>query len=556
MQQVDDPQVERRLNLSEPHKLVLGIAVAAIILFVGIGGSLIPHVVRSLAGIEIAPSKALSIALFLNIALIIIVWSRYRELLKEFSVLARERRDAEERARILAETDPLTGCLNRSGICNAIDNLIAESAARNEFVAILMVDLDNFKQINDCNGHDVGDLVLQETARRITTLLPDRSLMARLGGDEFACLVPFAAENTKQIDWLAAEIIESVTRPIMANRSLVQTTVSLGIVRSDVERPKDQGPTDAQMLLRMADIAMHYAKKQGRSLYYWFAGQMADELRFRSEIEASIRRAIPAGEFIPFYEQQVDLDSGELVGFEVLARWNSPILGVVSPDIFIPIAEELGLIADLSESVIARALRDARTWSPELTLAVNISPVQLRDPAFAQRLLKLLVEANFPPHRLEVEITESYLHENVGLVRTLITSLKNQGIRINLDDFGTGYSSLSQLRTLPFDGIKIDRSFISSLLDNEDSERILRAITLLGKELGMSITVEGIETEAMRTKLRGFGKFRGQGYLYGRPEPVEGTHDWTEGAKPRNRSEASPRPAAADKRRTSGAKSA
>ncbi len=208
---------------------------------------------------------------------------------------------------------------------------------------------------------------------------------------------------------------------------------------------------------------------------------------------------------------------------EMLARWQSPKLGLVGPELFIPIAEEIGAIGELSERLIARALEDARHWDPKLTLAVNISPLQLRDPWFAQRLLKLLIAANFPPSRLEVEITESCLHENIGMVRTLVTSLKNQGIRVSLDDFGTGYSSFAQLRSLPFDRLKIDRTLVTNVAESEDAATIVDAIAMLGKGLGMPITAEGIETEEALAKLRGYGEFKGQGYLYGYPMPAHET---------------------------------
>lgn len=207
----------------------------------------------------------------------------------------------------------------------------------------------------------------------------------------------------------------------------------------------------------------------------------------------------------------------------MLARWNSPSLGLVNPDLFIPVAEEIGVIADLSESVIRQALLDARHWNPKLTLSVNISPIQLRDPWFAQKLLKLLVEANFPANRLEIEITENSLHDNIGLVRSMITSLKNQGIRVSLDDFGTGYSSLAQLRTLPFDRIKIDRSFITTLPDSKDSATIVQSIVALGEGLGLPITAEGVESEEVLHELRKFSGLKAQGYLYGMPETARTT---------------------------------
>ena len=206
----------------------------------------------------------------------------------------------------------------------------------------------------------------------------------------------------------------------------------------------------------------------------------------------------------------------------MLARWKSPDHGIVSPEVFIPIAEEMGVIAAMSETLIAQALHDAKEWDPGLTLSVNISPVQLRDPWFSQKILKLLMESGFPPSRLDIEITESCLHENIGVVRSMITSLKNQGVKISLDDFGTGYSSLAQLRSLPFDRIKIDRSFVSDLGEDESGAKIIRAIVALGDGLEMPIIAEGIENEEILAELRAIGNMKGQGYLYGYPEDAAG----------------------------------
>jgi EAL domain-containing protein (putative c-di-GMP-specific phosphodiesterase class I) len=258
---------------------------------------------------------------------------------------------------------------------------------------------------------------------------------------------------------------------------------------------------------------------------------MESELRFRAELETGIRRGITAGEFVPYYEQQIDLETGELVGFEMLARWNSPQFGLVSPDVFIPIAEELDVIGELSETLIRQALQDAKEWNDKLTLSVNISPVQLRDPWFAQKLLRMLVDGGFPPQRFEVEITESCLHENIGAVRTIITSLKNQGIRISLDDFGTGYSSLSQLRSLPFDRLKIDRSFVNELSGEAMGSDLVEAIISLGRGLSMPVTAEGVESAAILAALRQMGQIKGQGYLYGKPEDAAATRERLAGLK-------------------------
>ena len=497
--------------------MALGIATAAIILFVCTGGEVVPQVIRSLYG-GVAPDNVMLTALLLNVALILLGWQRYRQLTQAIY----QHRTAEAEALRLADIDPLTGFLNRRSLDSAADALLAECGP-GEALTYLMLDLDNFKSINDFHGHGAGDAVLKECAVRIAQLLPKRAVAARIGGDEFACLVPNPANSPERMDLLAAALIESVAAPIEIAGLSIETTVSIGIASSSHAPVLESGRTVGHSLHHAADIAMYHAKKQGRNAYYWFEASMESELRFRREIEAGIRQGLANGEFVPFYEQQIDLKTGKLVGFEMLARWNSPTFGLVTPEVFIPVAEEIGAISELSQQLIAKALEDAKAWDPRLTLSVNISPIQLRDPWFAQKLLKLLVEANFPPKRLEIEITESCLHENVGVVRTLIASLKNQGVRITLDDFGTGYSSIGQLRSLPFDSIKIDRSFVTNLAENNDSETIVRAITSLGQGLGLPITAEGIENPDILSRLNDFGDYRGQGYLYGKPEPAEAT---------------------------------
>ncbi len=494
--------------------MTLGIASAAIIMFVGTGGSVLPQIVRAIAGHGAGPDRLLTNALLLNIALIIFGWRRYRDLTTEVA----ERRKAEAQARDLAEHDALTGCLNRRSIGAAATALVSAAHARGQAAAFIMLDLDRFKLVNDVNGHAAGDALLREAANRIRAALPPQALLARLGGDEFAVILPFVPSRSEEIERLTETLIADVAQPVRYGDTQIETTLSAGLSRTEPDQP-----ADTPKLLHMADIAMYHAKRNGRNRFAWFEPNMESEQRFRAEIAVGIRRGIPLGEFVPYYEKQIDLESGTIAGFEMLARWSSPKLGMVNPEIFIPVAEDIGLIGELSENLIRQALRDARNWDPRLTLSVNISPVQLRDPWFAQKLLKILVEANFPPSRLEIEVTESCLHENVGLVRSLITSLKNQGMTVSLDDFGTGYSSLSQLRTLPFDRIKIDRSFVMSLLDDKDSATIIQSIISLGKGLGLPITAEGIESEAVLAQLRGLGKFKGQGYLYGFPEPADRT---------------------------------
>ncbi|RGP40233.1 putative signaling protein [Altererythrobacter insulae] len=505
-----------KLGKAERDIVALGIAAAAIILFVATGSSVLPRVIASIAGTGSAPDNLLVNAMLLNIALIIFGWRRYRDLTGEIA----ERKKAEEFAQKLAATDPLTECLNRRSIEGATEKLRRRSEARGQATAFVMIDLDNFKQVNDMNGHGMGDKVLTVMAKRLRDCLPAGSPLARLGGDEFAFAISYSPDRPEKVDELIAVLFEKVSGKVEVEGSSVDTTMSIGIATDHDLKGMAAGIEDSETLMHHADIAMYQAKKNGKNRYFWFEPTMENELRFRNELENGIRRGLKNREFIPYYEQQIDISTGEIVGFEMLARWKSPELGLVNPEVFIPIAEEIGVIADMSEQLMVQAFEDAQEWDPSLTLSVNISPVQLRDPWFSQRLLKLLVEHKFPASRLEIEITETCLHENLGLVKSMIASLRNQGVQVSLDDFGTGYSSLSQLRTLPFDRIKIDRSFVRELR-NKDNSKIVDAIISLGDGLQMPITAEGIENEQILEQLRDMGELKGQGYHYGRPEDAK-----------------------------------
>ena len=497
--------------------VALGIAVAAILLLLGTGGAVIPDAVRAVLGEDTTPDRLLASALLLNIALIIFGWRRYRELTREIA----ERRNAEDQARRLAAIDPLTHCLNRRSMIDVTQALRSAAAERGEAIAYCMIDLDNFKQINDMYGHTCGDAVLIKLCERLRALLPREARLARLGGDEFAFVMPYPVGHTERIDDLVIRLFASIAEPLEVKDITLEMTVSIGLATDHDDEGAREPEVDVEALMHRADMALYHAKKQGRNRHFWFEPSMENELRFRNQLETGIRRGIVQAEFVPYYEQQIDIDSGELVGFEMLARWQSEQLGLVSPEIFIPIAEEMGLITQLSEQLMDRAFADAREWDDSLTLSINISPVQLRDPWFAQRLLKRLVASNFPPRRLEIEITESCLHENIGLVRTMITSLRNQGVQISLDDFGTGYSSIEQLRDLPFDRIKIDRSFIAELRKPTGQSRLVDAIIAMGRGLDLPLTAEGVEDEAILSALRSMGKLKAQGYVYGKPESAE-----------------------------------
>lgn len=515
-----------RLEKAQRDIVMLGIATAAIIMFVGIGGTVMPQVaLHWIDGSVDPPDSALVNALLLNIALIIFGWRRYADLRREIE----QRREAEEHAKRLSQIDPLTGCYNRRCATEKLMETLATLGETTKAAAFVMIDLDGFKEINDRNGHQAGDEVLLAIAQRLKDVAPEAASVARLGGDEFALVLPIVDEDLDEIENWASRMIAKVAQPIETEMGPLEVTISAGIAVQKPGAPIDGLEGEARKLMHRADLAMYNAKKEGRNRYCWFDEAMEVEARIRREMENAIRRGLEHGEFTPHYEQQINLETGKLVGFEMLARWNSAELGVVGPEIFIPVAESCGLIGPLSESLIRRALSDAQSWHSDLTLSVNISPLQLRDPWFPQKLLKLLIASEFPPARLDVEISESCLQENLNAVETMIVSLKNLGVRVSLDDFGTGFATLTQLRTLPFDRVKIDRSFVGELrrvaeaapeiaLDREHHDHIVSTLVSLGKGLQIPITAEGVEDDSILETLRQMGEMKGQGYLYGKPE--------------------------------------
>ncbi len=483
-----------------------GIVVAAILLFVGTGSNVMQAIVHTLIGIGGGPDRALAAALVLNVALILLGWRRYEDLNREI----RERTEAEQRARYLADTDPLTGFLNRRALLATGQQQISDAVADQRQVALFLLDLDHFKTVNDIHGHAAGDRVLQVAAERISAILPPNATKARLGGDEFVAMLGFEAAARDNIDALAAELVTALDNSVTHDGQQIRIGASLGISLAD------DASVTMETMVRQADIAMYHCKDEGRNRFCWFEPGMEMAVQVRNQIETGIREGMPRGEFVPHFEPQVDIASGRLIGFEMLMRWESPEYGLIPPERFIPVAEESGLIGELSLQVIRHAMELAKRWDPSILLAVNISPQQLKDPWFSQKLTKLLVEVGFPASQLEVEITESSLFENLPLVRSIVTSLKNQGVSLSLDDFGTGYSSLSHLRALPFDRIKIDRSFVAAMRGSPDAQAIVVAIVRLGESLAMPITAEGVEDEATAIELTRLGCAKGQGWYFGR----------------------------------------
>ena len=416
---------------------------------------------------------------------------------------------SQARAQTLARHDALTGLPNRRFLSEILDQAVA-GAERGTRTAVMMIDLDRFKPVNDALGHSAGDAVLIRIAMRLKEIARTNDMLSRLGGDEFALVARLSSDPDKAMHEavaIARRIIEVTSEPIMLGESRVDVGASLGIALC----PSDG--TDAETLLRAADIAMYRAKRDGRSAFRFFEPAMDAELRARGELERDVRRAVAAEEIEPYFQPLIELSTNRLLGFEVLARWNGA--GSTTPDVFIPMIEHSGLMSAFTLSMLRRACKAAESWPSNFILAINVSPSLLQDSLFPVQLLAALNASGFSPARLEVEITETALLDNIEMVKETLAALRGLGISIALDDFGTGYSSLNHLRELHLDKIKIDRSFVGSLHTDTESAKIVEAILGLARSLMLPTTGEGIETAEIAEQMSRGGCTYGQGYLYG-----------------------------------------
>ncbi|KQY32993.1 hypothetical protein ASD21_22165 [Caulobacter sp. Root1455] len=417
------------------------------------------------------------------------------------------RRAAEAEARALALEDPLTGLPNRRQFDAALKAALGAPPSANAAHAVMMLDLNGFKKINDVHGHPVGDEALIQAANRLRRSVREGDLVARIGGDEFAIIAqhlngPEAATN------IALRIIESFAQPVMAGGREHRLGTGIGIALS----PQDSD--DPVALTRQADVALYLAKKQGVSALCFFEPEMDRRVREHDRLERDLRLAIGTPDIRPHYQPLIDLKTGRLLGFEALARWRHPELGEIEPSRFIPIAEHAGLIGDLTDSLLQSACCDAVTW-PSGKLAFNLSPRELADATLGARILDILQSTGLPPHRLELEITESALVGDLEAAQRILGGLRQSGVRIALDDFGTGYSSLYHLRNFKLDTIKIDRSFIGAMASDQDSAAIVRALIGLGAGLGLTVIAEGVEDLEQHVWLQQEGCEQAQGFLFG-----------------------------------------
>lgn len=423
-----------------------------------------------------------------------------------------EQQRAESQIAFMARHDALTRLPNRTLLAERIELAVAQ-VGRGLGFAVFCLDLDNFKQVNDTLGHPVGDELLCAVADRLNACVREVDTVARLGGDEFA-VIQCGVQGGDEAERLARRIVECVGAPYELNGHRVVVGCSAGISMS----PGDG--TTGEKLLKNADVALYRAKMEGRGTWRFFEPAMDASLQRRRALELDLREAMAKDEFSLFYQPLYDLHLDRICGFEALLRWHHPKRGLVPPDQFIPIAEEIGLISPLGEWVLNRACEQATTWPGEMKLAVNVSAVQFRDADFIDVVVGALAASKLSPRRLELEITESVFLANSNETLATLHKLKAQGLHIALDDFGTGYSSLSYLRSFPFDKLKIDKSFVRDATATHGSKSIVRAVISLGRSLGMTTIAEGIETVEQLDHMRAEGCNEAQGFLFSPPVPV------------------------------------
>jgi diguanylate cyclase (GGDEF)-like protein len=435
-----------------------------------------------------------------------------------------KRREAEAHVARLASEDPLTGLPNRRLFRFTLDQMCERSSCtpkgkgtEAEF-AVLFLDLDRFKVVNDTLGHRVGDLLLQEVANRLQGALRPNDVLARLGGDEFAIVVP-TVESRNALEALAGRLNAVISQPYEIDSRRIRSSISIGIA---------VGPPDgnnAEDLLMAADLALYAVKASARGTFGFYKRFMNEGINDRRQVEMDLREAVEKDELELHYQPIVDLQRNVITGFEALARWRHPVKGMVPPAVFIPVAEDTGLIVALGTWALTQACRTAAQWPDDLKIAVNLSPVQFSGPDLYSTIKSVLVETGLAPQRLELEITERLFIEDSEKTLSTLHRLKELGVRIAMDDFGTGYSSLKYLRSFPYDKIKVDRTFVSDLVAGTEHVVIVQAVVSIARALGMTTTAEGVETDGQKQFLAALGCDEAQGYLFSAPVPVDNVAD-------------------------------
>lgn len=427
-----------------------------------------------------------------------------------------EAHNATEAAYALAEAmarhDALTGLPNRRMFAEALANLANRRYPSDAAYAVVSIDLDRFKPVNDLYGHATGDELLCEIASRLRNCVKKRDIVARFGGDEFSALIRLrpVSNPEAQTAEFATRVLTKLAEPMEIAGRVFTIGASIGVALY----PRDG--IDPETILRAADMAMYRAKQQGRGQCQQYNAKMEMELTSREDLEAQVRNAVQNGEIVPYYQPLVRLSNQELIGFEVLSRWHGTGTNEIGPAIFIPVIERLGLIGQFTYSLLRTACLDAQKWPSNISIALNVSAHHLKDPLLPIKFLSILSETSFPPSRLEVEVTETALIEDVAIARATLQALRDLGIRIALDDFGTGYSNLQYLSELPVDKIKIDQTFVRAMSTDVHQAKIVRSVLDLAKTLDVPAVAEGVETQALSDQLISIGAEFGQGYCFGK----------------------------------------
>ncbi len=450
----------------------------------------------------------------------VLIFFQNRNILKahlQVQTLAEELQKSKEKLQIQnakleydAYHDSLTGMNNRLCFWENLNEAIALAQKNNIPVAVMLFDLDRFKEVNDTYGHDAGDMLLRQIAHRLMSMSLTTDTLYRLGGDEFALLSSGLTES-RAIS-RAQKISESINQPYTIYNTIINITSCVGIVISETERRSDY-------LYKFADLALYEAKNEGSGKIKVFRQRMLDKLQESRTLEHDMALAITNKEFVVYYQPIVDSFTREIYSYEALIRWIHPQKGLLSPDTFIPLAEKTGMINEMGKSVLEMACREAASWAVPAKISVNVSPVQLGSKSFASVVLAILKETGLPAERLELEVTESSLFTENNTPMNTLNKLRALGVKISIDDFGTGYSSLSRLSRLAFDKIKIDKSFVHSLSAQEDALNIIKLITGMAKSLDMKAVAEGVETQEQLESLQALGCDFAQGYLFGKPQP-------------------------------------
>ena len=445
--------------------------------------------------------------------------SNYVGVFSDISAIKRSQAELEH----LAHFDPLTELPNRSLFHDRLSHALERAGRYNQHVAVMVLDLDRFKTVNDSLGHPIGDQLLQQVAHRLKDCVRVEDTVARLGGDEFSVVLANLKSGDNIVD-IARKILDSIERPFSINGHAAMVSTSIGIAVF----PEDG--TTPDLLIRNADAAMYQSKAAGRNTYHYYQPEMTQAAQRRLASEQALRRAIERQEFEVWYQPQLNLATGGLIGAEALVRWRDPERGLIPPNEFIPLAESTGMIIPIGEQVLRQVCQDIAKWQTSNLnpgkVGVNVAGPQLFRSDFIGLLCDVIEKFAIPPSALEIEITETCVLDNPELARQLLDTIQDMGISIAIDDFGTGYSSLSHLKKLPIDTLKIDRSFVSDLPDHPHDIAITRAILAMGRSLGFDVIAEGVETKEQQKFLLDEGCIQGQGYLFAKPMPIKEFTDW------------------------------